>query len=273
MNILFFDTETNGLENCSVLSASAIMAVYPKFEIVGKVNRFYYAEEEYNLQAWGVHGLDEETITKKRMGFSENEIKEYARHFRRDDQFSRVVRWADLIVGHRISFDLSFLPWVHTSHSFCTMHSNARIVQKRFMKDSWRWPKLVETAEHYGIEVDDEKLHGSWYDTVLVFLVFKAMVAARNPQALMAVGDRVSHEDYVREAGAYRIMMGKKLKGKCLQEIDDDILQWCADTWLYEPNSAFAADVKVAIEKYLRLKRGDQRCPLTVRPQIIESEA
>ena len=58
-----FDTETNGLHNCSVLSISFIICKEDK--ILDKQTRYYFPKENYyNRQAIAVNGLKKEIIEK-----------------------------------------------------------------------------------------------------------------------------------------------------------------------------------------------------------------
>lgn len=64
-----FDTETNGLHNCSVLSISFIISKEDK--ILNKQTRYYFPKENYyNKHAIAVNGLKKEIIEKHREDIS-----------------------------------------------------------------------------------------------------------------------------------------------------------------------------------------------------------
>ena len=78
MDIIFFDTETNGFQGSSVLSISAIKVNYDektnKFSKKGEFNRFYFRNEgeEVNEGAIKVNGLTDDIIAQERQKSSLN---------------------------------------------------------------------------------------------------------------------------------------------------------------------------------------------------------
>ena len=89
MKVIIVDTETNGLENCSVLSISAIKIDIDLklnfYKEIGKFNRFYFRNEgeEINADAIAINGLSDEEILKRR---TDSDAK-YSKYFEKDVLF------------------------------------------------------------------------------------------------------------------------------------------------------------------------------------------
>jgi len=177
--IIIFDVETNGLngEN-SVLSCSAI-----KYEIdpndyemaeIERFNRYYYPVEQLDPQAIAVNGLTKEVITEKRGAGT------YPEHFNIDSDFENFCGDTTNFVAHNISFDLQFIPFMRQKKKFCTMMNNTDIVAVYFLewKSEWKWPKLSETAVHYGIQFNESDLHSSMADAETTAKIFMRMLDA-----------------------------------------------------------------------------------------------
>ena len=128
-NVIVFDTETNGLNDCSVLSISAIK-ILVDLELkcckeVKKFNRFYFRNknEEINEAAIKINKLTDEKINFKRQG------ADYPKHFEKDDGFKKFCSDTEYFVAHNINFDSKFLPF-ELKYRFCTQKSNINIVKK-----------------------------------------------------------------------------------------------------------------------------------------------
>ena len=179
--IIIFDVETNGLSGFySVLSCSAIKYdfgpnTYEMTEI-DRFNRYYYPVEQFDTQAIDVNGLTREVITAKR-GDSV-----YPDHFCMDSAFETFCSDTERFVAHNISFDMQFIPLMEEKKKFCTMMTNTDIVCVYFMaqKNEWKWPKLSETAIHYGIPFNENDLHNSMCDTEITAKIFLKMIEAMN---------------------------------------------------------------------------------------------
>ena len=185
MKIIIFDTETNGLENCSVLSISAIkidIDLKLKFyKEIGKFNRFYFRNEgeEINADAIAINGLSDEEILKRR---TDSDAK-YSKYFEKDKDFMEFCKDTRHFVAHNIDFDSKFLPF-KLEHKFCTQKSNIDIVKKESgTKGKYKYPSLMETAEFYNIELDRSQWHGSEYDTYICKEIFMAMLKNKETSA------------------------------------------------------------------------------------------
>jgi len=175
--IIVFDVETNGLYNeCSVLACSAIKYVidpntYEMTEI-GRFDRYYYPMEQFNPQAIAVNGLTREVITEKRGEAA------YPEYFCIDSDFETFCSDTKRFIAHNISFDMQFVQIIGNKKKLCTMKTNMDIVAVEFMKwkNEWKWPKLSETAVHYGISFNESDLHNSMADTEITAKIFIKML-------------------------------------------------------------------------------------------------
>lgn len=174
--IIFFDVETNGFKGTSVLSISAMKILFntETLEMIklGEFDRFYFRNdgEEINLGAIKINGLTDEEIEKRRS----QSIEKYPRTFIEDiDNFKDFCENAEHFVAHNIKFDRDFIPFI-LKYQFDTMLENIDIV--RIYGDyGYKWPKLMECADHYNIKIEDEKLHNSMYDVEVMVKVFFRM--------------------------------------------------------------------------------------------------
>ena len=185
-NVIVFDTETNGLNGCSVLSISAIK-ILVDLELkcckeVKKFNRFYFRNknEEINEAAIKINKLTDEKINFKRQG------ADYPKHFEKDDEFKKFCSDTEYFVAHNINFDSKFLPF-ELKYKFCTQKSNINIVKKESgIEGRYKYPSLMETAEFYSIKLDRSQWHGSEYDTYICKEIFMAMLRAEEtPDAVI----------------------------------------------------------------------------------------
>lgn len=175
--IIVFDVETNGLNSeCSVLSCSAIKyEIHPStYEMteLGRFNRYYYPRESFNPQAIAVNGLTKEVLAEKRLGV------DYPEHFHLDNAFEIFSSDAKRFIAHNISFDTQFIPFIANKKKLCTMKTNMDIVAAGYLqwKREWKWPKLSETAVHYGIPFNESELHNSMTDTEITAQIFFKML-------------------------------------------------------------------------------------------------
>ena len=176
-HIVFFDFETNGLKDCSVLSATALCVNFceGKFIIDSLFNRFYFPREGYNEEAIAINKLSESRIEELRSDAS------YPRYFDEDEEWEQLCCWGNLFVAHNIAFDRRFMRH-EPGQTFCTMLANAPILQlgRHYWSGEWKWPKLQKTAEYYQIPIQKSLLHYGFYDAWLCFIVFREMYRRKN---------------------------------------------------------------------------------------------
>jgi DNA polymerase-3 subunit epsilon len=179
IKVIFFDTETNGLDgNSSVLSISALKCLFNGTDIdtvQGRYNRFYFRRprELPNVHALDCNGLTDDVIREYRQGV------EYPKYFYQDMQsFKDFCAGAIRFVGHNIQFDAQFLDF-ELKRTFCTMRENTGIMKLKNRRGGLKAPNLAEAANFYQIAVDEEKCHGSEYDTLLAYEVFRKMLVRK----------------------------------------------------------------------------------------------
>jgi DNA polymerase-3 subunit epsilon len=184
-HLVFLDFETNGLHDCSVLSATALcVTFYNGAFIMGRLfNRFYFPKEKYNSKAVAINKLAEWRLKELRAKST------YVRYFENDRDWEQVCSWGDVFIAHNIAFDRKFMR--HDPNCvFCTMLSNASELKlsRRPRTNEWKWPKLRATAAHYNIPIRTELLHFGYYDTWLCFSIFQAMYQQENPSVRSILG-------------------------------------------------------------------------------------
>ena len=175
MRYTVLDTETNGLQNSSVLEFYAINFALDEtgdpFDFK-QIHRFYFPVEDWNYYAYKIHGLN-----KERIRFLRNNL-DYPEHFFQDKEIGAFIKESDYLIGHNISFDLSFIDNCYINKNtriICTMKENKNILKlkgKRGIKN----PKLIEVAEFYKVYHFEERFHGAKYDTEITMNVFIQMV-------------------------------------------------------------------------------------------------
>ena len=178
-NVIVFDTETNGLEdNCSVLSISAIKIAVDlenrEIKEIDKFNRFYFRSpgEEINEEAIFVNRLTDEEILSRR----EKSDTKYSKYFKDDVDFEQFCKGCKHFVAHNIIFDRKFIPF-DLVNQFCTKETNIEVCKlPSGFNGKYKWPRLSEAAEFYKIEMDEEKWHGSEYDTQICAEIFRKML-------------------------------------------------------------------------------------------------
>ncbi|WP_196760427.1 3'-5' exonuclease [Streptobacillus moniliformis] len=171
--VIFFDVETNGVNPTdSVLSISAMKVTYDtitnKMVKLGEFDRFYFRNEgeEPNFDALNVNGLFDDEIERRR----NLSLIKYAKTFNEDIvNFFEFCDNAEHFVAHNIRFDRQFIPF-KLKYQFDTMLENIDIVKipSNSYYSSFKWPKLMECANYYNIPVDENELHNSMYDVVIM---------------------------------------------------------------------------------------------------------
>ena len=178
MDMIFFDTETNGFKGSSVLSISAIKVNYDektdKFTKKVDFHRFYFRNpgEEINQEAIKINGLTDEVITEEREKTGNN----YPMTFKEDmTNFYIFCQGVDHYIAHNIKFDRDFIDFP-LKNQFDTMLENIEVLKlPGKFEGSYKWPKLIECIEHYKIPYEENNLHGSYYDVLMTFRLFYKM--------------------------------------------------------------------------------------------------
>lgn len=173
MNILIFDTETGGV-NCyanDILQLSYQVIDSRNFKILKEVNHFFPWPEDKSRVQWGaiqVNGLTEEYLATKDLSERRDAL----------DEFISDLRECEVCVAHNGDFDKGFINatakregvrrfnWprmvdtMKTTTDLCRLPPHAG-------RTGYKWPKLIELAEHLCIKTDDINLHDSSADVEL----------------------------------------------------------------------------------------------------------
>lgn len=193
MDIIFFDTETNGFKGSSVLSISAIKVNYDektdKFTKKEDFHRFYFRNpgEEVNEGAIKVNGLTDEVIAQEREKTGGN----YPETFKQDmNNFYSFCKGVDHYVAHNIKFDRDFIDFP-LKKQFDTMLENIDVLKlPGKFEGSYKWQKLMECIEHYKIPYEENNLHGSYYDVLMTFRLFYKM--SKSPEIKDKIKDFIN---------------------------------------------------------------------------------
>ena len=182
MNIIIWDTETNGLtRHHSVLSISAIKCSLTiegnkvKSEIIDRYERFYFRKpgEAIGVEAINVNGLTDDVIILKRGK------ADYPDNFRDDiNSFRQFCSDTRHFIGHNIFYDTQYINfWL--DNTFCTMSSNTQIIGLKRKNGRLKFPSLEEAAKFYGVEINKNELHGSMYDSFITYQIFLKMIESK----------------------------------------------------------------------------------------------
>lgn len=176
--LIIFDTETNGMKNCSVLSIACIKLSYDfvsdKLEKIDDYYRFYFREsnESPNQGALKVNGLYDYVIKEKRENVS------YPMYFSQDiESLKKFIGECKHFIAHNIAFDREFIPF-KLRYQFCSMSENIDIL-KISKGNGYKWPKLSELSDFYKVPFDNNNLHDSYYDTLILARVIYKMLKHR----------------------------------------------------------------------------------------------
>jgi DNA polymerase-3 subunit epsilon len=188
MNVIFWDTETNGFRNYhSVLSISAIKYAFSvetqniSSSVVECYERFYFRKpgEKLGIEAIEVNSLTDKILKERR------KTAEYPENFCNDiEAFRLFCSDTRHFVGHNIFYDKQYINF-KLPNEFCTMKTNAKIIGLKRRDGKLKFPSLWEAAKFYGVEIDKEQLHGSMYDSTVTYQVFCKML--ENEKARSAV--------------------------------------------------------------------------------------
>ena len=180
---LIFDTETNGLFNCSVLSFSALL-LDDNNNIMEVVDRYYYknVNEDDNIEALKINGLTKEVIKEKRLNVS------YSKHFKDDKYIKNIFDKADILIAHNIEFDIAHIKDdfkdinLEDKDMFCTMRKTQYLYDAPYYKNGEpKFPKLSEAIDYFEIDINKIKektkldYHSSLFDVYCTYEIYKKL--------------------------------------------------------------------------------------------------
>ena len=184
MRILFFDTETSGLNpQWNVILQLSYQIVDSDSWATKKTVNHYFAWPEdksrVTQEAINVNGLTEGVLNSKQLSNRKTALEEFVA-----DKDS-----CDLLVAHNLEFDKKFIleacreegvkyansGW---SKSYDTMKRTTSYCQiPKDWGSGYKWPKLTELADCLGVGYSQIVLHDSSGDVELTKLCFKEIVA------------------------------------------------------------------------------------------------
>lgn len=177
--ILYLDTETTGLYPGNICQLS--YAMQDKSGVRAK--NMFFSVDKVDYGAYLVHG------------FSVAKLKTLSKGLRFADRFDEInadISEADAVVSHNTAFDFMFLRAEYerlgklftVKKDFCSMKKSVPVCKIRKTRgNGYKYPKLYELCEHFGITEYDVKdkteelfgedkagFHDARFDTTAMFL-------------------------------------------------------------------------------------------------------
>jgi DNA polymerase-3 subunit epsilon len=182
VKIIFFDTETTGIEPGSICQLSYILVdtSTKPHKTVGK--NIFFSVDYVEPEAERVHGFSVEML------YELSEGKYFEDCF---EDFIEDFQTADVIIGHNVNFDLKFLKYelegcgeyFNPKHTFCTMNYYKNICKILNQNGNYKQPRLEEVVKFLGLKEDDidalsrklfngtGKFHDARFDTTATYLI------------------------------------------------------------------------------------------------------
>lgn len=160
MKTLFLDTETTGLplwkepsdhpEQPHIVDIACDL--FDGDQVVDQYDALINIGVPIPPEMTEIHGISDEMVQAD--GVAPNEALE---------RFMGMVRQADIICGHNVSFDIRMVrimaarltgeKWENPLPVFCTMRKSTNLVrvlsEKARHPEDWKWPKLSEAYQHF----------------------------------------------------------------------------------------------------------------------------
>lgn len=184
MKVLIFDSETTGLPQWSspsdhpdqphVLDLAADLWDTDTGEKIGSLDCLIDNGIDVPADMTAIHGITRDMCEAEG-------ISPLAAH----EQFTDLVRQADMLGGHNVSFDIRMMrihaarvtgeKWDNLLPTFCTMRKSTNICRilkekPRFSED-WKWPTLTEAMRHF-FDEDHGDAHRARPDTDAASRIF-----------------------------------------------------------------------------------------------------
>lgn len=183
--ILFFDTETSGLDpiHNDILQLAYIIVDSKTWKIEGEHNYYFpYPEDESRVSP---HAIEVNHLTKKFLEDKDPDDRKLILYF-----FLSQTAVSDIIVAHNLEFDRAFIEQTAIREKvgtfftndawpccFDTMKGTTDLCQIPSTNgyDDYKWPKLEELADFLHVPYPKEKLHDAEADVKLTFACFKKL--------------------------------------------------------------------------------------------------
>lgn len=149
MEILYFDTETTGVDDDAEIIQFGIVNSHGKVLL----DTLIQCEGVISPEAQAVHGITKESLKNAPTWLDAH------------NAICTVLERADMIKAYNIQFDLRMLRQTAKRHGLKTPHfKKQRCVMKDYAKrftDNGRWVKLVDACEQQHVNVHDVKAHSA----------------------------------------------------------------------------------------------------------------
>ena len=172
MRVIYFDTETTGLDcrNCKIIELA--MLTVENGEIIEEYDEFINVGEPLNPNIIDITGITDKMLETE--GLDEETVA--------SDLKSRINN-TDWMVAHNAQFDLSFiyqLLYRHFPHETYDLVSGITWLDSlTVLKDRKAYPhKLSDAVEYY--EIDEVNFHRAIEDTKALYEITKAMKNERD---------------------------------------------------------------------------------------------
>lgn len=173
MNYIIIDTETTGLPNKKTNEWPKIISIAIIHASIINDEMDIYSEDEYFITDW-VNELSEDT--SKFLKLNKNIILKNGVSF--DTVKTKIINLIKdckdniVFIAHNVLFDYNVIKTCGLDLSnynwFCTMN-NAKMYFNN------KYPKLLELAKFFNIDIDNTKLHQALYDTQICANIFYCM--------------------------------------------------------------------------------------------------
>ena len=172
MRVIYFDTETTGLEcsDCKVIELAMLTVV--DGEIVEDYDEFIDIEEKLDAKITRLTGITDDDLANR--GIYEDVVA---------DDLKKRLTPGTVMIAHNCQFDLSFIYHLLKRHfpdeAYDMLSALKWIDTVTVLKDRKKYPhKLVDAVEHYGIE--KVNFHRAIDDTKALYDVTQAMIGERD---------------------------------------------------------------------------------------------
>ena len=172
MKVIYFDTETTGLDFIRNEIIELAMLIVEDGRIIEEYDRFINIGKDLPQKIIDITGITDEMLIME--GFSEKSVAE---------DLKKHLTPGTLMIAHNCQFDLSFIYYLLKRHYPDEADSIVRnldwIDTVTVLKDRKEFPhKLIDAVKHYGIE--EVNFHRAIDDTKALYNVVQAMIRERD---------------------------------------------------------------------------------------------
>ena len=172
MKVIYFDTETTGLDFIENEIIELAMLVFEDGRIVEEYDKFINIGKDLPSRIVEITGITDEMLILE--GVSEKSVAEDLKNY---------LTPGTLMIAHNCQFDLSFVYYLlkrHFPEEADSIVGNLNWIDTvTVLKDRKEFPhKLIDAVKHYGIE--EVNFHRAIDDTKALYNVVQAMINERS---------------------------------------------------------------------------------------------